>query len=308
MHKAILDTDIGTDVDDLLALSFLLSCPEVELLGITASYGDTRVRGKLAYRTLELTGRGTIPVAIGDPQTLHGNHPIFWTGHEGRNARVEELPDNILAPESAVDFILRSIAENPGEVSLLCIAPLTTIAQAILKAPGTMSQVKQLVVMAGVFGLDDPGLSLPAVEHNVRCDPEAASVVFGSGLPITLFPLDVTLKTPFTREDLQTLKSRPTPLTPLLVAEIETWLEYIQAQFGRDYCHLHDPLAVSYLVDPKIVTQTVRARLQIECRGEFTTGATIPVHEAGRENVQIVTGVDLPRFYELFMRRVGQPH
>lgn len=305
MHKVILDTDIGTDVDDLLALTFLLNSPEVELLGVTAAYGDTFVRGKLAYRALSLAGRESIPVTLGDTQTLLRNRTIFWPGHEGKNAKIEEIPDTVFSKQNAVDFMLETIRKHPGEVILCGVAPLTNIAQAIISDPETMSKVKYIVMMGGVFGFDDVTLSLPVVEHNFRSDPEAARVVFNSDLPITLFPLDVTLKTPFMREDLEQLRVRTQPLTSLLVQEIETWLEVIKKLAGRDYCHLHDPLAAASIVDPGIVTHTVATSLKIECQGELTSGASIS-DSSRKANVQVVTGIDLSRFYGLFMERIQQ--
>jgi purine nucleosidase len=302
MHKVILDTDIGTDVDDLLALTFLLNSPEIELLGVTAAYGNTLVRGKLAYRALSLTGRESIPVTLGDPQTLLRNRSIFWPGHEGKNAKTEDIPDTVLSKQSAVDFILETIRKQPGEIILCAVAPLTNLAQAIIRDPETMSKVKHIVMMGGVFGFEDVTLSLPVIEHNFRCDPEAARIVFNSDLPITLFPLDVTLKTPFMREDLEQLRGREQPLLPLVVQEIDTWLEVIKKLAGRDYCHLHDPLAAASIVDPGIVTSTVATGLKIECQGELTSGASIS--DSSRNNVKVVTGIDLSRFYELFMTRL----
>ena len=302
MPKVILDTDIGTDVDDLLTLAFLLNSPEVELLGVTAAYGDTVTRGKLAYRALSLAGREGVPVTVGDPQTLLQNRAIFWPGHEGKNARASEVPDDVFRNQNAVDFILETVAAHPGEVVLCAVAPLTNLAQAVIRNPETMKKVKNIVMMGGVFGFDDATLSLPVVEHNFRCDPEAARVVFNTDLPITLFPLDVTLKTPFTRDDVDRLRG-DRPLSKLLVQELETWLAFIKKQSGRDYCHLHDPLAVASVVDPGIGTRTATTRLKIECQGELTSGQSVPVG-AGRGNVEVVTDFDVSRFYTLFMDRM----
>ena len=306
MHKTILDTDIGTDVDDLLTLAFLLACPEVELLGVSAAYGDTRTRAKMVYRVLELAGRTDIPVAYGDPQTLHKNRPIFWPGHEGKNAGVDELSDSVLSGQSSVDLILSSIRAHPGEVVLCAVAPLVNVAQALLRDPETMQKVKHVYMMGGTFCVENPKLSFPLVEHNFRCDPEAARVVFDSDLPITLFPLDVTLKTPFTKDDLERLRTARYPLNDLVTREIEDWLGWIKARFGRDYCHLHDPLTAAVILDPAIVTRSVPTALKIECQGEFTAGFNLP-DPARPANVNVVTEVDLSRFYELFMGRMTHP-
>ena len=306
MDKVILDTDIGTDVDDLLTLALLLASPEVELLGVSAAYGDTRTRAKMVHRVLELAGRTDIPVAYGDPQTLHKNRPIFWPGHEGKNAGVDTIPDSVLSGQGSVELILEAVRAHPGEVVICAIAPLVNLAQAILRDPQTMRQVKGVYLMGGTFCLENPNLSFPTVEHNFRCDPEAARVVFDSNLPVTLFPLDVTLKTPFTRDDLERLRAAQYPLNNLVTREVEDWLLWIKAHFGRDYCHLHDPLTAAAILDPAIVTRSVPTALKIECTGEFTAGFSLP--DPDREaNVSVVTGVDLSRFYELFMSRMLRP-
>lgn len=302
MTKVILDTDIGTDVDDLLTLAFLLNCPEVELLGVTTAYGDTVVRGKLACRALSLAGRGDVPVKVGDSQTLMRNRPIFWLGHEGRNARVEEMPDSVVEGQGAAEFILETVAAHPGEVVLCAVAPLTNVAQAVISNPAAMNNVKRIVVMGGVFRLDDATLSLPVAEHNFRSDPEAARVVFDTDLPVTLFPLDVTLRTPFTRDDVERLWADH-PLSRLLVQEIETWLSFVKKHFGQEHCYLHDPLAAASIVEPDIITRTATLGLKIECSGELTSGQSVP--DKTRANVSVVTDIDLSRFYTLFMDRMG---
>jgi purine nucleosidase len=187
MHKLILDTDIGTDVDDLLALSFMLASPEVDVLGITTAYGDTRLRAKIVQRALELTGRTDIPIAVSPHATFAGNREVWMAGHEGDNAGINELPESSLHPLDAPEFILETIRSHPGEVVLCAVAPLTNLAHACEKDLETMRKIRRVYVMGGVFGFDNPSLTFPSVEHNIRCDPEAARVVFDAGLPITLF-------------------------------------------------------------------------------------------------------------------------
>lgn len=301
MHKVILDTDIGTDVDDLLTLAFLLGSPDVDLLGVTAAYGDTQLRGKLARHALSLAGRSDVPVAVGELPTLRGQRKVYWAGHEGKNAYVETLP--VLEAQDAADFILQTLRRYPGEVTLLAVAPLTNVAQALERDPETMGEVGHIVMMGGVFGLGGaPGL--PAAEHNFRCDPEAAHIVFGSSLPITLFPLDMTVQTPFTREQLGRLRGCDTPLFSLIVREVETFLAFV----GRDHCHLHDPLTAASIVDPEIITGSLTTGLEIGCGDGATDGSSTPNSsnlDSGKgANVRVVTAFDAPHFYELFFKRM----
>jgi purine nucleosidase len=307
MHKLILDTDIGTDVDDLLALSFMLASPEVDVLGITTAYGDTRLRAKIVRRALELTGQTDIPIAAGPHATFEGNREVWMAGHEGDNARISELSDNFLHPLNAPAFILETIRAHPGEVILCAVAPLTNLAHACEKDLETMRQVKHIYLMGGVFGFNNPSLTFPSAEHNIRSDPEAARVVFEAGLPITLFPLDVTLQTPLASLDVTQIKSADTPLAAFLDAEMSTWLRFIRARFDRDQIFLHDPLTVAAVVDSGIVTRSLEVGIQIECQGEISSGATVPYRGANKETVEVVMEVDLSRFYELYLARAAGP-
>ena len=303
-HKIILDTDIGTDVDDILALTLALNSPELNLLAVTTAYGDTRLRAKLTHQVLTLAGAPPIPVAAGATTSLTGTRPVWWPGHEGRNSRAHEVPDAVISPLSAVECILETVRAHPDEVTIVALAPLVNLAQAIERDPHTMRRVRRIVMMGGVFGFHDPLRQLPVAEHNIVCDPEAARVVFDFGLPVDLFPLDVTLGTVLRGADVQALGEAGHPLADLLYREVTDWLEFFRTQLGRNHTQLHDPLTVASLIDPQLITQSFQAGLKIECQGEHTTGMTVTDHQ--RSHVRIVQAIDLPRFYELFSHRVIQ--
>jgi purine nucleosidase len=304
MTKIILDTDIGTDVDDVMALALILASPEFDVLGITTAYGDTRLRARLTHRVLQITGRTKIPVHAGVGATLNGVRTIFWPGHEGKNAGLESISEGVIAAGSAEDFILETVARHPGEITLLAIAPLGNVARAILKDPTTMRHVKQIVMMGGVFGMNDPELRLPATEHNIRSDPEAARIVFEAGIPITLFPLDVTTKAELHPRDVSEIGRSHTPLATFLHKELETWLGWVKEFQHRDYTHMHDPLATAWLLEPALATRTVTSAVRVECSGEYTSGATVALHHLEPRNVDIVLGVDAARFGRFFLERV----
>jgi purine nucleosidase len=253
---------------------------------------------------LEAVGlAGRIPIAIGDTQSLERNRKIWMPGHEGKIAHADQLSDAVVNGGSATDFILEQVSAHPGEVVIVAIAPLVNIAQAILENPKVMRGVQQIVIMGGVFGVEDRERRLPIVEHNIVCDPEAARVVFGSGLPITLFPLDVTLRTPLVQPDIDALGTSGHPLARLLHEEIVSWLAFIKREFNRDRTELHDPVTVASLIDPRIITRSFDAAIKIECDGQHTSGMTIVDHSHGK-NIRVVTEVDISRFYELFSARV----
>lgn len=302
MHKIILDTDIGTDIDDILALSLLLASPEAELLGVTTAYGDTKLRAKIVHQVLAAVGRaGEVPIAPGGPSTLVGDRPIFWPGHEGKNLD-PDIPDSVMLDQRAEDFIIETVAAYPGEVTLIAIAPQANLARAILKAPETMRQVKQIFMMGGVFDLSRG--DLPAAEHNIISDPEAARIVFDFGLPITLFPLDVTTRTALGPADIARLGRATAPLAELLFRELSNWMPFIQERHGRDFTHMHDPLTAAALVRPELVTRSERMAVRIEERGEFTLGMTVPDRHAQGAPVTVAFDIDVPAFQELFLTRV----
>ncbi|MFQ6094757.1 MAG: nucleoside hydrolase, partial [Candidatus Bathyarchaeia archaeon] len=236
MRKVILDTDIGSDVDDALALALALKSGEIQLEAVTIVYGDVDLRSKIALKMLKLAGVRGIPVAKGIEKPLLRERAIFWTGREGEGILKPEDHALKADPIHAVDLIISKVMSMRKEITLITIGPLTNLAVAIIKEPSIVENVKEVFVMGGVTRLID-GLNLPYREHNINCDPEAAKIVFNSGLPITMVPLDVTLKVAINREDLKRIASVHTPFTDAIVSMVEHYLDFQK----RDYTWLHDP-------------------------------------------------------------------
>ena len=182
--RIILDTDIGTDVDDCLALAVILGSPEVQLAGVTCVYGDVGLRARMVKKLLGLYGLRGIPILRGESEPLLGLRPVYWEGHEGQGL-VEPEDETQDESEDAVGFIIRTVLENPGKIQLLAIGPLTNVALAIKREPRVVHDLGGLMIMGGVMR-GPTSLDLPYVEHNIRCDPEAAHIVLASGAPITL--------------------------------------------------------------------------------------------------------------------------
>src|SRR3954453_7876576 len=180
--RVILDTDIGTDVDDCLALALILGSPELRLEGITCVYGDVALRARMARRLLELRGRGEVPVLQGAHEPLLGLRPVYWEGHEGQGL-VNPDDDTPDTGENAVDYLVRTILENPEEIHLVAIGPLTNVALAFKRDPRVVRDLAHLTIMGGVMR-GPQSLHLPYVEHNIRCDPEAAHIVLSAGAPV----------------------------------------------------------------------------------------------------------------------------
>ena len=301
--RVILDTDIGTDVDDCLALAFILGSPELQLEGITCVYGDVGLRARMARRLLELRGRGDIPVLQGAREPLLGLRPVYWEGHEGQGLVGPEEEDE--GPggdaEDAVDYLVRTVVENPEQIHLIAIGPLTNVALAFKRDPRVVRDLAHLTIMGGVAR--GPGsLHLPYVEHNIRCDPEAAHIVLTAGAPVTLVPLDVTTRVRITPEHVARIKAAGTPFHAAVADQVGRY-----PRFGRlGYTYLHDPLAAAVVVQPDIVgLETVH--VDVELGGRLAAGATLlrqPTDDAPA-NARVALDVDVARAEEFVVGRVA---
>lgn len=298
--KIVLDTDIGTDVDDCLALAVLLGSPEVELVGVTCVYGDVLLRSRMVRKLLRLAGRSDVPVYAGLEPPLLGVRPVFWPGHEGVGLLDPE--DDALAPEPehAVDYLVRTVMEQPGEIHLIAIGPLGNVAMAIRREPRFLENLAGFTIMGGVFR--GPGRwNMRANEHNIICDPEAAQIVFGSNPRCMLVPLDVTLQTVVRPADVARIRSTSTPFREAVADQIERYPRFIEL----GYTYLHDPLAVAMMIDPSL-GRWESMRIEVETEGRVTTGMTVPViDEAGNNPIQVALDVDVTRAEELIVSRIA---
>ena len=301
--RLILDTDIGTDVDDCLALALILGSPELTLAGVTCVYGDVALRARMVRQLLALHGTRAVPVLQGASDTLLGLRPIYWEGHEGQGL-LEEAGDTPLADdEDAVDFIVRTAREEPGALHLLAIGPLTNVALALKRAPRLVHDLAGVTIMGGVMRGPDR-LDLPYVEHNIRCDPEAAQIVFASGLPITLVPLDVTTRVRIDGEGTARIAAAGTPFHAAVADQVARY-----PRFGRlGYTYLHDPLAAAIVARPDLVVYT-EAHLDLELGGRHTAGATLlrAPRDDAPANVRVALDVDVAAAEEFVIARIANP-
>ena len=188
-EKVILDTDIGDDIDDALALALLLKSPQVQLMAVTTAWGDTRLRAQLVDRFLKEAGYDDTPVGIG----IEKHSPkegVFSQRRWAEQQPARPHPD-------AVTLLLDTIRRYPGQVTLIAIAPLTNAAAAYERDPESFRKVKRIVMMGGSIhlGYGDLGYALPKgpdVEYNIAMDPAAAQKVFYSGVDLYGMPLDST--------------------------------------------------------------------------------------------------------------------
>lgn len=269
VKRVVLDTDIGTDTDDCLALGLILASPELKLEGVTCVYGDVALRYRMVVKLLRLRGVTEVEVRAGASQTLLGTKPVYWAGHEGQGLLEPQDERLTPPPETAADYIVRTVMGNPGQIHLICIGPLTNAALAFLREPRLAQNLAHVTIMGGVLRSPDR-LDLPFVEHNIAADPEDSHVVLSSGAPITLVPLDVTTRVYYTAEWAQRLRTCGTPYHEAIARQIELY-HYVRL-YGRS--HAHDPLAVSTLIRPEFVTLNT-LHVDVETSGRHTHGATV---------------------------------
>jgi purine nucleosidase len=289
--SVILDTDIGTDVDDCLALGVIFGSPELDLVGVTCVYGDVDLRARMVQKLLRLRGLTGLPVITGARPPLLNKRAVYWAGHEG--VGLLEPGDESLAAtgDDAPGYIVRTVNERPGEIHLLAIGPLTNIAIALLRDPGLGSRLAGLTIMGGsVRG--PQSLQLPFVEHNIRCDPEAAQVVFASGIPLSLVPLDVTQRVVIRPADVARIRAAGTPYHHAIAEQVDRYPRFAD----RGYTYLHDPLAAATVVRPDLVTWQ-EAHLSVELGGEQTSGMTLLRQPTADHpaNARVALDVDVPR-------------
>ncbi|SKB00564.1 purine nucleosidase [Agreia bicolorata] len=272
-HRVILDTDIGSDVDDLMALALLLGTPSVELVGVTTVYGDTALRARLAKRVLRMVG-ADVPVHAGILLPLSGRD-VWWAGHEG--ALYEGLDSEPYDSDDAVQYLIDEVLAAPGEIDVIAIGPLTNIAAAINAEPRFAGAVRQLWVMGGDFADGTP-------EHNLQSDSLAAQIVFDSGIPVTITGLEVTRRIDIRKAALDRIEQSGA-LGSLIRAEIEQWWAF----WNEEWNVPHDPITVLTLTDPQLF-ETSEAGHVVIGRGDSEGCST---YEPGQGQTRVVTTLDV---------------
>jgi purine nucleosidase len=290
-RPAVLDTDIGTDVDDILALVLLAKAPEMRLVGVTTVYGDTVLRARMVRRVLDRLGLPDVPIGIGASETLTGR-PVWWAGHEGEG--IEGLEQVAVDPSlTAASLLRQAAAEYRGELDLFAIGPLTNVAQAIAADASFASSLHHLYVMGGAFWMEQP-------EHNIKCDPEAADVVFRSGIPMTLCGLDVTLRVKLREADMPRIREAA-GVGPMLEGQIRRWWQFT----GANENHLHDPLAVLSALHQDLF-RFEQGEMRVELDGA-EPGRT-HVERPGKGALRLAADVEAAAAEEEIVRRIaGEP-
>lgn len=277
--KVIIDCDPG--MDDSAAIILALKSPELDVQAITTVAGNypIDITSSNARKVLELLGRTDIPVArgCGHPLVRPAPSDPFTHGRDGQGENFLPVPTMPLADEHAVDLIIRTARANPGELWLLCLAPMTNLALALRKEPELTELLAGVIAISGAFGLNEYAFlngtgDNPQSEWNVYFDPEAAKVVYESGVDLVALGLDVAthFDVNFSQQDLDDFENSPNPECRFLRQAIR----FNNGRGFQSYCTIIDCMAVGYAVDPSLV-ETMTGKVGVETRGELTLGMTV---------------------------------
>ncbi|MSP48737.1 MAG: nucleoside hydrolase [Alphaproteobacteria bacterium] len=303
-RKIILDCDPGQD--DAIAILLALASSEIDLLSLTAVAGNVGLERTEwnARAVVELAG-ATTPVHAGCPRPLvrapvHAAHIHGETGIAGATLTPPRRP---LAAGHAVDHIRDTLrAHAPGEITLVAIGPLTNLACALVQAPDIAGRVREIVLMGGAIGL---GNTTPAAEFNIYADPHAAAVVFNSGAPIVMVPLDLTHQVLATSERIGAVRALGNEAGRQVAAILDAYPKH--THFGSDGGPLHDPCAVAWLLWPELMGGK-ECRVDIETEGAHSLGRTLVEWRRQKRpaNARVLDTVDADTLFRRLTERLAR--
>src|SRR5579872_5912186 len=271
--RVIIDTDPG--IDDAFALLLAMRSPELQIEAITPVAGNVPLDLTLpnALRMVEIAERTDIPVAAGarNPMVRRLVTAAYAHGENGLGGAVFPEPTTKPVKETAAQIICDVVRKYPGEVTLITIGPLTNIGAALASDPELASKIRGVVMMGGSLS---GGNTTPAAEFNIYVDPEAARIVFQSGIPITMVGLDVTRKTSLTDEHVRQLSASKSRVSQAAAKIARSAIDHNRAQGFLIGPNMHDSLAMTAFLDPSILTFE-NYYIDVEVNGELTAGQTL---------------------------------
>lgn len=309
-QKIIIDTDPGQD--DAVAILLALASPEaLQVLGVTVVAGNVPLRLTLrnALNIVALSGRRDVPVYAGcdRPMTREGVTAEEVHGATGLDGIDLGEPELAAEPEHGVDFIIETLRrEEPGTVTLCTLGPLTNIATAFTRAPDIIARVQRIVLMGGA--LFEGGNVTPAAEFNIYVDPEAADIVFRSGVDLVVLPLDVTHKALTSREWVNGLRALGTRAGEAVAAWTDFFERYDTAKYGTEGAPLHDPCVIAYMLNPGLFAGRF-INVEIETKSELTLGMTVADWWGVTKrapNALFIGSIDRDGFYALLTERISR--
>ncbi len=305
MKKVLIDCDPGHD--DMIALMLACASDKLEVLGVTTVAGNQEGEKTFnnALKILTLIDRKDVPVARGFDKpilrelvTAPEIHGV--SGLDGADLPIPEVrPSNL----HAVDFIINALLESDEKLYLIPTGPLTNIGVALLREPRIKKKIERIVLMGGAAF--DSNIT-PAAEFNIYVDPEAAKIVFESGLPLTMVGLDVTNKAIFSFKDIDRLEKFNGKVSKVVAPLLRFFAKANHEFFGFKGAPLHDPLAVSYIIDNTIL-DTKFLHVDIETYGQFTRGQTVvDIYGVTKKvlNAEVALGLDVGKFRDFIFRAI----
>lgn len=315
MRKIILDTDPG--MDDSAAIIMACKSSNLELMAVTAVQGNypVDITFRNARRVLHLLGREDIPVYRGCELPMVRNRPRdpFTHGEDGQCNT--NLPDAVTPAETkhAVNAIIDIVRANPGEITVVCLGPMTNLAMAMRLAPDIVGKIKDVIAISGAFGLNEASFlngtgDNPQSEWNVFVDPEATKLVYESGMNVTAIGLDVAtyFDVDFSDADLERLKTSQNPEAQFLYKEIQ----FVYGRGFKAYCTVIDCMAIACAEFDGMV-KTMKGLVGVETKDGLTLGMTVMDRRhhhvwEGLPEINVAVSADYPRFlHELINRFVS---
>lgn len=305
-RKVILDCDPGHD--DAIAILLAAKAPNVELVAITTVAGNAEVEKTTvnALKVCEIAGITDVPVARGAGQPLlreRRTAPDIH-GDSGMDGPLLPQPSTSPVEEHAVDLIIRHLLASDGDITLVPVGPLTNIALAMRREPAIIPKIQEIVLMGGAMF----GNTTPAAEFNIFVDAEAAKIVFESGVPLVMVGLDLTHQAMATAEIVERIAAIDNRVSAFVVELLNFFSDTYFHVFGFNGAPIHDACAIAYVNDPSVFT-TIKRRVDIETKGEFTYGMTVVdlYKVTGREpNVEVADKLDQEKFWTMLCEALQQ--
>ncbi len=318
--RIIIDTDpamgsLGGDPEDSFAIMLALNSPELQVEGLTVVQGNVPVDHGYsnARHLLALLGRSDIPVLRGVEEPLNAarTDQRAWLAQRGSLPRIAPPLEPAAGEAHAVDFLIDTVLANPAEITLVTIGPLSNVARAMQREPTFAKKLAGLVAMGGNARV--PGNITPLAEFNFWADPEAAALVFESGIQLKMVGLDVCEQTHLHLETVQALQESEYELAKFVGESVAPFIRVREMLLGAADLHLYDSLAVAVAFRPELV-QTKAAFTTVETEGRRTQGATVAyldpitrLWETSEPNTSVALEVDAEHFERLFHQRVIEP-
>ncbi|MEP1198205.1 nucleoside hydrolase [Tateyamaria sp.] len=309
-RKIIIDTDPGQD--DAVAILLALASPEeIEVIGITSVAGNVplALTTKNALMICELAGKADVPVHAGcdrpmGRELVTAEYVHGATGMDGPNLPDPTMP---LQEQHGVDFIIDTLRSNPpGAITLCPLGPLTNIATALQKAPDIAERIQQIVLMGGAYF--EVGNVTPAAEFNIYVDPQAAEIVFKSGVDIVVMPLDVTHKALVTKERNAAFRAIGNAAGTAVAQMTDFFERFDREKYGSLGAPLHDPCVTAYLIRPDLFSGR-HVNVEIETSSELTMGMTVADWWGVTDrspNATFMGSVDADGFFALLTERLAR--